>query len=81
MTKQELIEAGYDMTGGNVADISMAQLKRLMTVTQFVTDLCINEIEARGKLSFVDGVPVIPYDCDHGVETVLARVNFGPTAA
>jgi hypothetical protein len=25
MTKQELIEAAYDMTGGNVADLSMAQ--------------------------------------------------------
>ena len=75
MTKQKLIEAAYDMTGGNIADLSVAQLKRLMTITQFVTDLCLNEIEGRGKLTFHDGAPIIPYECDHGVETILTRLQ------
>jgi hypothetical protein len=33
----------------------------LMTITQHVTDLCLNEIERRGQLRFLDGSPVVPY--------------------
>jgi hypothetical protein len=62
-----------DMTGGNIADLSVTQLRRLMTVTQFVTNLCLNEIEGRGKLTFHDGAPIIPYECDHSLETILTR--------
>lgn len=73
MTKEELIEAAYAMTGGNVKELSTAQLQRLMTVTQFVTDLCLNEIEDRGELTFLDGLPIVPYQCEYTIETVLRR--------
>ena len=73
MSEPELKEAAYEMTSGNIADLSLDQLYRLMTVTQFVTDLCINEVERRGELEFLDGVPVIPYCADHMVPTILTR--------
>lgn len=73
MTKQELEEAAYDMTGGNLADLASEKIYRLMTVTQYVTDLCINEIERRGQLETHEGMPVVPYLSDHGVETILTR--------
>ena len=55
MTKEELIERAYMMTGGDVKELSRDQLVQLMTVTQFVTDLCLNEIERRGELTFAPG--------------------------
>ena len=74
MPKQELIEAAYDMTGGDIKDLSLQQMHRLMTVTQFVTDLCLNEIERRGELRHgLGGFVVVPYICDHTIETVLTR--------
>ena len=73
MSKSELIEAAYGMTGGGVEDLSIDQLTRLMTITQFVTDLCLNEIERRGELTFVGGVVVVPYESDHEVDTILTR--------
>jgi hypothetical protein len=75
MSKAELIEAAYEITGGNVKDLTTEKLQRLMTVTQFVTDLCLNEIERRGELTYspYNGVVIVPYQCDHMVETVLTR--------
>jgi hypothetical protein len=73
MSKTELIEAGNEITGGNVKDLYLEQLQRLMTVTQYVTDLCLNEIEHRGELTFLDGDPIVPYQCHHFVETILTR--------
>ncbi len=73
MTKQELIEAAHELTGGNIADLSIEQLRRLMTVTQYVTDICLNEIEERDELTMLDGVPVLPYDSEYSVETILTR--------
>jgi hypothetical protein len=74
LTKEELIEAAYRITGGNVKDLSLAQLYRLMTVTQHVTNLCLNEIEARGELTFYRcSHPIVPYRCNHHVETILTR--------
>jgi hypothetical protein len=73
MAKRELVEAAYEITGGNVKDLSLDQIHRLMTITQHVTDLCLNEIERRGELTFLDGSPLVPYQCDYMVETVLTR--------
>lgn len=73
LSKEELTEAAYDMTGGNLADLPLEKLYRLMTVTQYVTDLCLNEVERRGLLETQDGVPCVPYLSDHGVETVLTK--------
>jgi hypothetical protein len=73
ISKSELVEAAYGMTGGNVKDLSLDQLLKLMTVTQYVTDLCLNEIEYRGELTFHEGSVVVPYMSEHMVETVLTR--------
>jgi hypothetical protein len=77
MSKAELIEAANVITGGDVADLSSDKLCRLMTVTQFVTDLCLNEVERRGELTFAPGpdglAPIVPYEADYGVETILTR--------
>ena len=51
-----------------MAKLSSDQLQRLMTVTQHVTDLCLNEIERRGELTFHDGAPMVPYQCEYMVE-------------
>jgi hypothetical protein len=47
MSKQELIEAANEMTGGKIKDLSLDQLHRLITVALHVSDLCLNEIEDR----------------------------------
>ena len=48
-----------------------------MTIAQFVTDLCLNEIKRRGELTFApgkDGLAVIvPCVCEHMVDTILTR--------
>lgn len=43
LTKPELVEAANDIVPGNIKDLPLEKVCRLMTVTQFVTDLCINE--------------------------------------
>jgi len=73
MTKEDLVEAAYQFTGGNLKELSLNQVKRLMTVAMYVGDLCLNEIEDRGELEFVGDAPVLPYDCDYTVPTVLTR--------
>jgi len=78
MTKEELIEASYGIAAGNISDLTYVQLTRLMTITQFVTDLCLREIENRGELAWAPGaggkiVPIVPYNSDVVVETVLNR--------
>ena len=78
MTKEELIEASYRIAGGYISNLTYEQLTRLMTITQFVTDLCLREIEDRGELAWAPGadgkmVPIVPYNSDVVVETVLNR--------
>jgi hypothetical protein len=80
MTKADLIDKAYDMTGGSVKDFSTDQLRELMTVTQFVTDLCLNEIEDRGELSRETSTPIVPYQCEYMLETILTR-GSGPHQA
>jgi hypothetical protein len=73
ISKSELVEASYHITGGNLESLSLDQIWRLMTITQYVTDLCINEIEDRGELTFFHGSPIIPYQSEHVVQTILTR--------
>jgi len=49
-SKQELIEAANEMTGGDIKDLSVEQLFRLATVALYVSDLCLNKIEDRRAL-------------------------------
>jgi hypothetical protein len=73
MTKAELIEAAYELTGGDLKTLSSDKIKRLMTVTQYVTDICLNEIESRGQVDFHEGLPIVPYMSRHSVDTMLTR--------
>jgi len=61
MSKSELVEVAYEITGGNLSGLTLDQLRRLITITQHVTDLYLNEIERRGELTVLDGAPVVPY--------------------
>lgn len=70
----ELEAAADTLTGGRApADLTSDDLRRLITIGQYVTDLCMVEIEARGELAWHEGVPVIPYWSDHVLDTVLTR--------
>jgi hypothetical protein len=73
MTKQKLIKAADKMTGGDIQSLTVKQLERLMTVTQSVTDLCLNELEDRGELVLVGDTPLVPYVAHYRVETILTR--------
>jgi oligoribonuclease (3'-5' exoribonuclease) len=73
LSKEELIEAAFTMTGGNLKDLSVEQIERLMTVTQYVTDICLNELEERGEMVSHKGAPVVPYISEYMVETILTR--------
>jgi hypothetical protein len=75
LTKAELEEAAYAITGGDLKTLTLDQLHRLMTTTQFVTDLCLNEVERRGELTWMEGAPCVPYHSDHVCWTVLTRDN------
>jgi hypothetical protein len=75
MSKAKLVEAGYEIIGGNIKDLSSDQLQRLITVAQYVTDLCVNEMEQRGELLFFGELPALPYRCDYVVETVFTRLR------
>jgi hypothetical protein len=75
MTSDELIQAASAITGGKIEGLSVTGLRRLMTVTQYVTDLCLNEVENRGALTYDRETlrVIIPYQSDYMVETVLTR--------
>ena len=76
MTREELIERAYMITEGAVEDLSalpLDEVEQLMTVTQYITDLCLNEVERRGKLLDLGAAYLVPYICDYMVETALTR--------
>ncbi|MBL6082491.1 hypothetical protein JMJ56_31485 [Belnapia sp. T18] len=74
--KDDLIAATAEILGDDVAALSLERLFYLITVTQHSTDVLLNEIERRGELTFVGGVPNVPYESDHMVQTVLTRPNL-----
>jgi hypothetical protein len=80
MSDSELIEAAAEITGGeNVKTLGTDQIMKLMTVTQYVTDLCLNELEKRGELTFGSGpegpAPIVPYCATLFVPTILTRLD------
>ena len=76
MPKEQLIDAARVITDGDLAGCSLDRLCRLATVTQFVTDLCLNEIERRGELTYSrdDGRVIVPYQSNYVLPTIL-RAN------
>jgi hypothetical protein len=73
LTKSELVSAARGFIGGDVTNLSTAELLRQITIAQHITDVLLNEIEARGELTLIDGVPCLPYESDYVVETILTR--------
>lgn len=73
LSKEELIKAAHCMTGGDVADCSLDRLCQLVTVAQFVIDLCLNEMERRGELTYSrdDGRVIVPYQSKYVLPTIL----------
>jgi hypothetical protein len=51
--------------------LTYEQLCELGTKAQAIADRCLNEIERRGLLTFIDGAPVVPFNLV--VPTVLTR--------
>jgi hypothetical protein len=80
MSDLELTEAATKIIGSeSVQTIASDQIIKLMTVTQYVTDLCLNELEKRGELTFAPGpdglVPIVPYYAELSVPTILTRTD------
>jgi hypothetical protein len=74
MTRDELVAAAAEIVDEHrLPDMSQDELERLITVTQYVTDLCINEFEARGEIIDLGIGPLIPYVCEYYVDTILTR--------
>jgi hypothetical protein len=79
MSNAELIEAATEILDGeSVKTMATDQIMKLMTVTQYVTDLCLNELEKREELTFLPSpegglAPIIPYCADLWVDTILSR--------
>jgi hypothetical protein len=73
LSKEELIKAVHGIIDGDVADCSLDRLCRLTTVAQFVIDLCLNEIERRGELTYSrdDGRVIVPYQSKYVLPTIL----------
>jgi hypothetical protein len=75
-----LAVTGHNFTPSLFPHLNIDELLNLLTFTQYVTDLCINELERRGELKMCDecNAPIIPYMSEHGVETILTREGLQP---
>ena len=73
MTKDELEAATAELLGGDLRSFDLARLHHVITLTQHATNLLLNEIERRDELTFLDDIPIVPYQSDHAVETILTR--------
>lgn len=71
ITETELIEEAAEITGGNLKRKSLDEMLRLITVVQYIFDICVNELEERGEIFGPDGEIGIPYVCDYIVPTIL----------
>jgi hypothetical protein len=72
-TKEELISAASRIVPGDVTELSLDELFRLITVAQFLSDQCLNEIELRGELRCDEEAVHVPYQSLHHLETILTR--------
>lgn len=71
ITETELIEAAAEITGGDLKHKSLDEMLRLITVVQYIFDICVNELEDRDELPAPDGRVGVPYICDYMVPTAL----------
>jgi len=56
MTKEELIEAACEIIGGNMKDLSVDQIQRLMIIMQHLTDLSRSETRSFGNLCAIRAI-------------------------
>jgi DNA-directed RNA polymerase subunit RPC12/RpoP len=75
LLRTELRAAAAEIIKGDIKGKSLQEITHLMTVTQYVTNLCLNEIEDRGQLVLYMGNVVVPYECDYVLETALTRTQ------
>lgn len=74
VTKSELEHCAALVAGtADVEQMSSHQIEKLMTVGQYLTDRGLAEIERRGELVFIEGMPSLPYLSEHVIETILTR--------
>ncbi|OYU87665.1 MAG: hypothetical protein CFE29_22790 [Bradyrhizobiaceae bacterium PARB1] len=74
MEKSELLVAAAQLTGSrSLKDMTLDEVERLVTVAQYVFDICLNELDDRGELRDSDGCVSVPYVCDYIVWTALTR--------
>ena len=73
--ENEMNEEAQSFLGGEIGNLSSDEILRQMTIAQYAYDLCLNEIERRGELTFRQGFPVVPYCSEHFVDTILTRRN------
>ena len=82
MSKAELEAAALTIADGRQIEwLPSEQLIKVMTIGQYVADRCLAEIENRGELTFEDGMPLVPYQSDHVIETILTRPEGTGTGA
>ena len=56
MTKEELIEAACEIIGGDVKDLSVDQVQKLMTIAQHLTDLSLKDHRSFGNLCAIRAI-------------------------
>ncbi|TDH57936.1 hypothetical protein E2C06_35255 [Dankookia rubra] len=75
VSREDLIAETAELLDGNTANLSLDRLLQLITIMQHATDVLLNEIERRGKLTFQEEVPVVPYVSDYRIKTILTRAE------
>lgn len=76
LSRDLLTTAAEAIVGPDVGALTTDRLTHLITITQYTTDLILNELERRGEIQMIDGSPSIPYESDHVIPTILTRHNW-----
>jgi hypothetical protein len=71
MTKEELIEAACEIIGGNVKDLSVDQVQKLMTVVQHLSDLSLKEHRSFGNLCAIRATIDAAVTPDRGTDDLV----------
>ena len=63
MTEDEILDRAAQLLGGELENMDYAEIIRVLTVANYMMDICIRELGDRNLLDGLeefDGVPVIP---------------------
>ena len=63
MTENEILDRTAQLLGGELENMDYAEIVRVLTVANYMMDICIRELGDRNLLDGLedcDGVPVIP---------------------